>query len=140
MNFISNNPEEIKKEKEKKIILIKDYDKSPAVNSFLINGKRAWLDKSTRIGLVNSLQIEKSAGREITELWLDGEKYIIEIDLVLQMLVVLELYAKDCYNTTENHINNVKCENKLNKVWNYDYTKGYPQRPSFVVEGDTRVI
>lgn len=125
--------ERLQQEKDKKIVLIKDYDKSQAVNSFLINGRRAWLDKATRVGLINSLQIEKAADRLDTELWLDGEKYNINIDVALQMLAVLELYAKDCYNTTEKHLSIVNSLTNLNRVYNYNYTKGYPKRLRFTI-------
>lgn len=123
----------LNKYKAKKIALVKDYDTSQAVNSFTLNGKLAWLDKATRVGLVNSLQIEKSANRDTTTLWLNGEQYILSIDLVLQMLVVLELYAKECYNVTEQHLSNIANETDLNRVYNYNYTKGYPKRPTFNV-------
>ena len=123
----------LNKYKAKKTALVKDYDTSQAVNSFTLNGKLAWLDKATRVGLVNSLQIEKSANRDTTTLWLNGEQYILNIDLVLQMLVVLELYAKECYNVTEQHLNNIANETDLNRVYNYNYTKGYPERPAFNV-------
>lgn len=119
--------------KSQKIANIQDYDKSEGVNSFTLNGNMVWLDKETRVGLVNSLQIEKSAGKENTELWLDGVMYRLPIDHVLQMLVVLELYAKDCYNVTQQHIANVKNLDDVNRVWNYNYTKGYPKRPVFEV-------
>lgn len=119
--------------KSQKIAKIQDYDKSEGVNSFTLNGNLVWLDKDTRVGLVNSLQIEKSAGRVDTELWLNGFMYKLPIDHVLQMLVVVELYAKECYNVTQQHIANVENLNDLNRVWNYNYTKGYPKRPSFEV-------
>lgn len=123
--------QELEKAIERKIALIKDYDKSQGVNSFALNGQPAWLDKATRVGLVNSLTIEKTAGRTETELWLNGVSYTLPIDMVLQMLVVLELYAKECYNVTEQHIANVRKLEDMNRVWNYNYTKGYPQRPQF---------
>ena len=121
----------IEREKIKKIDLIKDYDKSDSVNSFIINGKSAWLDKSTRVGLVNSLNMEKAAGRTDSSLWLNGEVYIVNIDIALQMLVVLELYAKECYNVTEQHIANVNSMNDLNRIWNYKYNRGYPEKLKF---------
>ena len=86
-------------EKSKKIAYVKDYDKSDGVNSFYINGKSAWLDKATRTSLVNTLTIEKSAGRTKTQLWLNNEMFEVDIDDALQMLVVLELYAKDWFAT-----------------------------------------
>lgn len=119
--------------KSQKIVKIQDYDKSEGVNSFELNGNLVWLDKDTRVGLVNSLQIEKSAGKDETELWLNGVMYKLPIDHVLQMLVVLELYAKECYNVTQQHMANVKNLDDVNRIWNYNYTKGYPKRPSFNV-------
>lgn len=123
--------ERLQKEKDRKIALIKDYDKSQGVNSFMLNGRPAWLDKATRVGLINSLQIEKAAGHKTSVLWLEGESYTVDIDVALQMLAVLELYAKDCYNVTEQHLANVAAETDLNRVYNYNYTKGYPKRLQF---------
>jgi hypothetical protein len=123
----------LNKEKSKKISLIKDYDKSNNVNVFYCNGKPAWLDKATRVGLVNSLNMEKAAGRESTQLWLNGDMINLKVDDALQMLVVLELYAKDCYSVTEQHIMNVNNLDDLNRVYNYNYTKGYPEKLMFNV-------
>ena len=39
--------------KDMKIAEIKTYDQSDAVNSFMLDGKQIWLDKDTRVGLVN---------------------------------------------------------------------------------------
>ena len=123
--------ERLQKEKDRKIALIKDYDKSQGVNSFMLNGRPAWLDKATRVGLINSLQIEKAAGNKTSVLWLEGESYTVDIDVALQMLAVLELYAQECYNVTEQHLANVTAETDLNRVYNYNYTKGYPKRLQF---------
>lgn len=119
------------KEKNKKIENIKDYDKSDNVNSFIINGKSAWLDKATRVGLVNSLNMEKAAGREMSVLYLNGEKIDISVGDALQLLVVLELYAKECYVVTEQHIANVKKLDDVSRVHNYRYDLGYPEKLKF---------
>lgn len=119
--------------KQKKIALIKDYDKGQGVNSFAINGTLVWLDKATRVGLINSLQIEKAASREKGTLWFDNTPYEMPIDDALKMLTVLELYAVECNNTTQRHIVNIQNEKDLNRVHNYNYTKGYPQRLYFKV-------
>ena len=121
------------KEKNKKIENIKDYDKSDSVNSFIINGKSAWLDKATRVGLVNSLNMEKVAGREMSVLYLNGEKIDISVDDALQLLVVLELYAKECYVVTEQHITNVRELKDIGKIHNYRYDVGYPEKLKFNV-------
>ena len=108
---------------------IRDYDKSEAVNSFYLNGEAVWLDKDTRVGLMNSTQIQKAAGVVVTELWFKGKSYSIECDKAIQMLSALELYALKCYNVTAQHLSEVDC---LNEGFNqYDYTVGYPEKPSF---------
>lgn len=117
----------------KKVTLIRDFDKSEAVNSFLLNGERMWLDKATRVGLVNSTQIAKAAGAENIVLWHGGKSYNIPCDMMLQMLSVLELYAMECYNVTAEHIANINALEDLNRIYNYNYTKGYPKRLSFSV-------
>lgn len=114
--------------RKKKIELAKDYDKSEGVNSFELNGKLVWLDKATRVGLMNSLKIEQSVGRSETELWLAGEAYTMSIEKAVQLLEMLEIYAKDCYNMTERHIANINALTDSNRVHNYNYTTGYPER------------
>lgn len=123
--------ERLLKEKERKVALVKEYDKSQGVNSFIVNDKPVWLDKATRVGLINSLQIEKAANKSETVLWLDGIPYTVKIDDALKMLTAIELYAVECYNTTEKHIAAINSLEDLNRVYNYDYTKGYPKRLRF---------
>ena len=117
----------------KKVALIQDYDKSEAVNSFLVNGERMWLDKATRVGLVNSTQVAKAAGAEHIVLWANDKSYNVPCDMMLQMLAVLELYAMKCYNVTAEHIAKVNALEDLNRIYNYNYTKGYPKRLEFEV-------
>lgn len=118
--------------KEIKIAEINAYDKSDSVNSFTLAGKRIWLNKETRVGLVNSIGIEKEAGRVQTTLWYNAEKYVIPVDTALQMLDQLELYALDCYNVTQSHIAAVKSLSDAGQVEAYNYT-GYPEQPKFVL-------
>lgn len=117
--------------KNLKISQITEYDQSDAVNQFLLGGKRMWLDKDTRVGLVNSITIEQTAGKETTVLWYDAMKYVIPIPLALQMLAALELYALDSYNATQEHIAAVKALATKEEVEAYDYTSGYPDKLVF---------
>ena len=52
--------------KEEAIEQITEYDQSEDVNSFTLQGKQMWLPKETRVGLVNSVTIEKNAGKKTT--------------------------------------------------------------------------
>ena len=54
--------EKLKQAKANKIADITAYDTSSAVNGFVLNGEVVWLDKATRVGLMNSTIIAKSLG------------------------------------------------------------------------------
>ena len=119
--------------KEMRIAEINAYDRSDAVNSFTLAGKEMWLDKETRVGLVNSISVEKEAGRVYTALWYNAEKYVISVNDALNMLDRLELYALDCYNTTQAHIAAVRNSLSEEEVNSYNYKTGYPEKLNFVL-------
>ena len=125
--------QQIEEMRAKKVALIYDYDKSEAVNSFIVNNESMWLDKATRVGLVNSTNVAKANGAENIVLWANDKSYNISCDMMLQMLSVLELYAMECYNVTAQHLATVKELEDLNRIYNYNYTKGYPKRLNFTV-------
>lgn len=119
-----------------KVILkeqIKAYDQFTTVNSFTINGEELWLDKATRVGLVNSINSEKSAGKETTTLWFNNKSITLNCDTALQMLNSLELYAIACYNKTAEHLANVEALTTVEEVEAYDYKTGYPDKLVFTV-------
>ena len=117
--------------KEEAIEQITEYDQSEDVNSFTLQGKQMWLPKETRVGLVNSITIEKNAGKKTTVLWFGGEKYELPVDTALQMLSALELYALECYNVTAAHKAAVNVLESVEDVVAYDYTQGYPEKLNF---------
>ena len=117
--------------KEEAIEQITEYDQSEDVNSFTLQGKQMWLPKETRVGLVNSVTIEKNAGKETTVLWFGGERYELSVDTALQMLSALELYALECYNVTAAHKAAVNALESVEDVVAYDYTQGYPEKLNF---------
>ena len=117
--------------KEEAIEQIEAYDTSAAVNSFTLGGKEMWLPKETRVGLVNSVTIEKNAGKETTTLWFDGAKYELPVDTALQMLSALELYALECYNVTAAHKAAVSALESVEDIVAYDYTENYPEKLNF---------
>ena len=128
VSFFDNTLDVIK---EEAIEQITEYDQSEDVNSFTLQGKQMWLPKETRVGLVNSVTIEKNAGKETTVLWFGGEKYELPVDTALQMLSALELYALECYNVTAAHKAAVNALESVEDVVAYDYTQGYPEKLNF---------
>ena len=128
---ITNEEEALAAIKSDLIAQITAYDTSVAVNSFMLQGKEMWLPKETRVGLVNSVTIEKNAGKKTTILWFGGEKYELPVDTALQMLSALELYALECYNVTAAHKAAVNALEGVEDVVAYDYTQGYPEKLNF---------
>lgn len=122
--------DDLKKFKIKDII---KYDTSNNVNHFFIGDMEAWLDKDTRVGLMNSLTIEKNSGHETSTLYLNGVSLTLRIDDALSMLSQLELYAIDCYRKTEEHKMNVNGLETVRDVQKYDITTGYPEELHFTV-------
>ena len=103
------------------------YDSSTAVNGFILNGQRVWLDKATRVGLMNSTTIAKAMGQPTTTLWLGDAKLVVECDKAIQLLSALEMYALECFNVTAAHKKAVAEMGTVEEVLGYDYTKGYPK-------------
>ena len=106
---------------------IEAYDTSTAVNGFMLNGQRVWLDKATRVGLMNSTSIAKAMGQPTTTLWLGDVKLVVECDKAIQLISALEMYALECFNVTAAHKKAVSEMSTVEEVLAYDYTAGYPK-------------
>ena len=106
---------------------IEKHDTSSAVNGFILNGERVWLDKATRVGLMNSTTIAKAMGQPTTTLWLGDVKLVVECDKAIQLLSALEMYALECFNVTAAHKKAVAEMSTVEEVLGYDYKKGYPE-------------
>ena len=85
-----------------------------------------WLDKDTRVGLMNSTTIAKNMGNATTTLWLGGMKLEIDCDKAISLLSALEMYALECFNVTAQHKAEVEALTSLDEVAAYDITAGYP--------------
>lgn len=130
--LIESNKEKYKGmtvEEAKEILIaeIAAYDTSSSVNGFMLNGLLVWLDKATRVGLMNSTTIAKAAGQETTTLWLKGIKLVVDCDKAIQLLSALEMYALECFNVTASHKAAVNELTTIEEVEAYDYKAGYPK-------------
>lgn len=117
----------LEKAKKEKLEAILAYDTSSDVNGFMLNGNKVWLDKETRVGLMNSTTIAKSVGQKTTTLWLGSMKLVIDCDKAIQLLSALEMYALECFNVTASHKQAVSKLTTIEEVEAYDYKVGYPK-------------
>lgn len=122
----TNNVPILRDIKTKILSLQEEYDNSAEVNSFYLNGRRAWLDKATRVGLVNSLTMQKNAGITDTTLWLDKISINVNIEKALTLLAAIEMYAIKCYNNTHKHMAEINQLDSIEACLQYDITAGYP--------------
>lgn len=121
------NALKLEQAKADKIAEITAYDTSDKVNGFTLNGLLVWLDKATRVGLMNSTTIAKAAGQQTTTLWLGGIKLVVDCDKAIQLLSALEMYALECFNVTASHKAAVSELTTIEEVEAYDYKAGYPK-------------
>lgn len=114
--------------KKAMLAYIEKYDASSSVNSFLLNGMQVWLDKATRVGLMNSTTIAKAMGQQKTTLWLGSYQLEVDCDKAIQLLSALEMYALECFNVTAAHKKAVMELDNIEGVLTYDYKSGYPEK------------
>lgn len=118
----------LEKAKKEKLAAILAYDTSSDVNGFMLNGNKVWLDKETRVGLMNSTQITRDMGQDTTTLWFDGYKFEVRCDMAIMLLSMLEMYALECFNVTAAHKKAVSELTTIEEVEAYDYKTGYPKQ------------
>lgn len=111
-----------------KVAEIEAYDTSSNVNGFVLNGMTVWLDKATRVGLMNSTTIAKAAGQQTTTLWLGDVKLEVDCDKAIQLLSALEMYALECFNVTAAHKAAVTELKTIKEVEAFDVTADYPKQ------------
>lgn len=105
---------------------IEDYDTSPAVNGFCLNGERVWLDFELRDRVYQGNERLQRIGRTDTTLWLGKQCYNLSIEQAQNIISHIEAYAKDCYNVTAAHKKAVSELTSIEEVEKYDITAGYP--------------
>lgn len=107
---------------------IEKYDTSSSVNGFELNGMQTWLDKATRVGLVNSINVTQRAGGQKIELWIGNYKLQLDCNKAIELLSKIEMYAMNCFNVTSLHKKQVSEFSNIEDFLNYDYKSGYPNK------------
>lgn len=118
--------------------IIKEYDKSDEINCVYVREDKTWFDKDTRVGLINSLKIQKEAGKTETILWYTTngklKSVTMTIDECLEFFYKLELYAEATFNTTQIHIKNVLAIDNLDELMSYNITENYPDYTKLTIK------
>lgn len=114
-----------------KLAKLRMHDASEAVNQFFINDVPGWLNKNTRVGLMNSITIEKASGRAETNIWLGDTLFVLSIEKAVDMLQQVELYALACYSVTQGHIHSINQLETKEEIKAYDFRTGYPGKLNF---------
>ena len=102
------------------------------LNQFSIDNVSGWWNKATRVGLMNSIAIEKASGRTETNIWLDNTLFVLPVEKAIDMLQQIELYALMCYNTTQGHINAINQLETKEEIEVYNFKTGYPGKLNFI--------
>ena len=134
VSIIVNNKPTLLDIKNYLLSLQKEYDSSIEVNCFVLNDKKVWLDKSTRVGLFNILNLEKANGIKTTTLWFNTISVEIDVDKALTLLTAVEIYAKKCYDNTQKHYAEIKQLDTIESCLKYDITTGYPDILNIKIE------
>ena len=122
--------------KAEKIAQLKIYDSSHEVNSFMINGVRMWLDRNTRVSLMQTATILEASGETSITLWSEGPQRVsfeVQIPALKQFLAALEIYAKKCYDTTAQHEMSISAIETAEEVHSYSFKRLYPLKLSITV-------
>lgn len=122
------NLEELKKEKIEELV---EYDKSSEINTFTINGITTWLDRDTRSALVNAINSKIKLKENTFTLWLNNIRLNLNCESLLNMLANLEIYAQNCFDTTEQHKVMINTLDSIEKIKEYNYTLNYPEKLVF---------
>lgn len=114
-----------------KLVELHMFDASEEVNQFSINDVSGWLNKSTRFGLMNSINIEKEVGKADTTIWLGDVPFVFSIEKAIEVLHQVELYALACHDTTQRHIRAINQLDTKEGIAAYDFRAGYPGKLNF---------
>ncbi len=112
---------------------ISNYDISDNVNCFFLGEIPVWLTKMQRESLLMSLNMFVKAGVDTFPFVIGGVAMELPVGTIEMMLAAVEVYATRCMMVTDSHKANVAALTTEEEMLAYDYTAGYPERPSFNV-------
>ena len=133
MELVVVPPKTLQEVKTQKLADLEAYDTSTAVNEFYFEGMPLWIDRDTRLALKDRLERETVAGKESTMLRFGPLKVELPIETASQVLTGIMFYADAAYDITADHILAISALEIIEEVEAYDFTAGYPNKPTFNV-------
>lgn len=127
----------LERAKANKIAELEAYDNSDAVNSFRVNvGNEVidtWITPEQRSDYKNSIDAAELLGMTEVHPVLNGVAITLDIQTAKMALAKIQIYANQCYNTTEQHKANVNVLETIDAVEQYDFTVNYPNKLIFKI-------
>ena len=118
--------------KSEMIERIEEYDSSPNVNSFLINGVDAgWLTPAERSNYKSSIDAAKLLGLEKLSFFIGDNLLEVTPDQGEYMLAQIQIYADRCFIVTKQHKMAVGALETIEEVDGYYFAEGYPEKINF---------
>lgn len=115
------------------LMAIEAYDTSDAVNGFVLDGRKMWLDNLNRTSL---LEVARSAAASdpssTVEVWADGEYMNVPAPDLVGYLSQLIVYAKATFDVTQHHKMDVHAITEVEGLLEYNVRADYP--PTLVFE------
>jgi hypothetical protein len=118
--------------KREMINTINEYDSSPSVNSFSINGViDGWFTPEERSNYKSSIDAAKLLGVETLSFFIGDTMLEVSPVQAEQMLARIQLYADNCFIVTKQHKLEVEALDTIEEVDGYNYMEGYPSKITF---------
>lgn len=132
LNQIQPETNELEQAKLNMLNTIDLYDKSNAVNGFVINDTIiAWFTVEQRLNYKQSVESAKLLGETQLTFLVNNALFSIDVVSAEYMLAQIQRYADNCYMVTEYHKNMIKNMTDVDQINQYDFMTGYPERLKF---------
>lgn len=110
-----------------KVLQLKIYDASDAVNTFYIGGNPMWITPDERSNYM--LTIEGAKRNNVPTVPFLGMD--IPVDNAVAMIDAVNIYAMQCVGVTDAHEAAILALETADAIAAYDFTTGYPEKLSF---------
>jgi len=103
-----------------------DYANSMEIKNYIINNVDGWEDSESRLSIRQSAADKQNKGISEYVLYHGGVGFTMSVDKIEEIMSLVEIYASDCYNITEQHKKTINELSTIDDVENYNYKSNYP--------------